>query len=145
MRDPVTDDNDIETDIETETNATMDATVAARVRQYAYVESGRRGGSKKGPTKARRGTGANVARYWDRVYAGEIQHPGFDPKRPKCKSTSKRYDPTTGEPRDASHRARKARTDIPRPGMAGLPDGIGADEVEVVEDEFAATLGRMGL
>lgn len=144
MRDPV-DDNDIETDIETETNATMDSAVAARVRQYAYVESGRRGGSKKGPTKARKGTGSNVARYWDRVYSGEIQHPGYDPKKPKCKSTSKRYDPATGEPRDASHRVRKARTDIPRPSMAGLPDGIGAEEVEVVEDEFAATLGRMGL
>jgi hypothetical protein len=139
MRDPVETD---ETDIETDT--TMDSATAARIRQYAYVESGRRGGSKKGPTKARQGTSANVARYWDRVYAGEIQHPGFDPKKPKCKSTSKRYDPATGTPRDASHKARKARTDIPSPSMAGFSDGGGADEVAIVEDEFAATLGRMG-
>ena len=136
MRDAV----ETETDkTETTTDAAMDSATAARIRQYAYVESGRRGGSKKGPTKARQGTGANVARYWDRVYAGEIQHPGYDPKNPKRKTNSKRYN-ADGSRRDPSDSKpdRKARTVIPRPGIGGVSADI------VLEDEFAASLGRMG-
>lgn len=134
MRDSVETETD---ETETDTDATMDATVAARIRQYAYVESGRRGGSKTGPTKARKGTGENVSRYWAKVYAGEIQHPGYDPKNPKTKKRTRRCKAAT-QAGAAMQDARNVLTVSPSPGIGGLSADV------VLEDDFAASLGRMG-
>lgn len=124
-------DNEIEIDNE----VGMDSAVAAKVKRYVFVESGRRGGSKTGPTKARKGTGTNVSRYWDRVYAGEIKHPGYDPKAPCRKSRSKRY--SDGVP--ISAKVKKSRTDTPR---RAAPVAVVPPEVN---EDFDSVMASMGL
>lgn len=122
----------------------IDSSVQAQINKFA--QAGRAGGSKTGPSKARKGTGANVARYWDRVYAGEIKHPRFDPANPvRKKSRSKRYadgmklSPEMAVEREAARK--KARTDKPR--QAGRPAPIESDPAS--DAEFDDLMSSMGL
>lgn len=122
----------------------MDSAVQANINRFA--QSGRLGGLKTGPTKARKGTGNNVAKYWDRVYAGEIKHPRFDPQNPvRKKSRSKRYlDGVKLSPElvvEREEALKKARTDKPK--HAGRPAPIESDPA--TDAEFDALMSNMGL
>jgi hypothetical protein len=118
---------------EIEVEANLDD--ATRAKLYR-MEASRRGGLKRGPTKARKGTGENVRRYWARVYAGEIQHPNYDPKHPKVKRRPRRGQGAKSGSTPIRD-DRNALTVIPSPAMGSVSSDIDA--------EFESVLGGMGL